>query len=303
MAHVAFNLGAGFVALLILPLLLMLLGAVGHILGLDSEPATVLALFHTLFNVLGIVLMLPLTRRMVRLLERRFRTAEEDEARPRHLDHTLVATPSVAIHALAMELARVSAIARRMARQALEGQDASSADLASDKSVVDGLVDASGSFASLMQRGSLPPELDNALSDALQVSRYYTDLADLAVEVAAARVSIRPLEQTELAADLDRFRRRIVALLDAADVQSQGYSPETCEEEQGAIDEEEDRLKMRLLHAATHGHLTVRPLVAHLDYARDLRRMGEQAEKAARFLAQLHTFRADDARGVPSQAA
>ena len=302
-AHVAFNLGTGLVALFVLPLLLILLGAVGGILGVGSEPATVLALFHTLFNVLGIALMWPLTARMVRMLERRFRTAEEDEARPRHLDHTLVATPSVAIHALAMELARVGTIARRMASQALADQEVSSSELSSDKAVVDGLVDAAGSFANQMQRGTLPPELDNALSDAFQVSSYYTDLADLAVEVADARGSMPPLGQTELMADLERFRGRIIALLDATDVQSENYVPEACEEEQGAIDEEQDRLKMRLLQAGTRGQLAVRPLVAYLDYARDLRRIGEQAEKAARFLAQLHTFKADDARDVPSQAA
>jgi Na/Pi-cotransporter len=62
MAHVVFNLLTGVVALLLLPWLLTGIVLLGAALDLDSAPAATLALFHTIFNVLGVALMWPLCR-------------------------------------------------------------------------------------------------------------------------------------------------------------------------------------------------------------------------------------------------
>jgi phosphate:Na+ symporter len=59
-AHILFNVLTGIVALLLLPWLLGLLGSVRELLGLDSAPAAKLALFHTAFNILGVLLIWPL---------------------------------------------------------------------------------------------------------------------------------------------------------------------------------------------------------------------------------------------------
>ena len=87
--HVIFNLITGAAALLILPLILMLIIWLQQSAGMESGPATFLALFHTIFNVLGIALLWPFTERLVRYLKTLFRAAEEDEARPKYLDKTL----------------------------------------------------------------------------------------------------------------------------------------------------------------------------------------------------------------------
>ena len=103
------------VALLVLPLLFLVVEVTGSLLGLQDIPAVTLALFHTTFNVLGVMLMVPISGRLHGFLKRRFVTLEEIEARPRHLDKTIAVSPTLALNALVLELARIATVARRMA--------------------------------------------------------------------------------------------------------------------------------------------------------------------------------------------
>lgn len=66
LAHLGFNLGTGAVALILLPVFIaFIVRGVGV-----SDPALALTTFHSAFNVLGVVLFLPLTGRFVTLLTR-----------------------------------------------------------------------------------------------------------------------------------------------------------------------------------------------------------------------------------------
>ena len=97
-AHVLFNLIAAAAALALFPALLALTRRLADALGGDGQIATALALFHTLFNVLGVLLMGPLANRLGEFLLRRFRTAEEDAARPRYdRQHSPTATTKICI--------------------------------------------------------------------------------------------------------------------------------------------------------------------------------------------------------------
>lgn len=54
-AHVAFNVLAASAALLLLPFLIHAVDALRSLLGLDASPAISLAMFHTVFNLLGVI--------------------------------------------------------------------------------------------------------------------------------------------------------------------------------------------------------------------------------------------------------
>lgn len=70
-AQVVFNVITGVVALALLPWLIGALGAARAALGLPSDPAAKLALFHTIFNVHGVLLMWPLAAPLTRWLQAR----------------------------------------------------------------------------------------------------------------------------------------------------------------------------------------------------------------------------------------
>jgi phosphate:Na+ symporter len=103
-AHVLFNLLTGIVALLLLTPLLAVVLYVGDVTGYGHEATTMLALFHTLFNLLGLVLMWPLEPFMSRVLMGRFVEAEQQGIKLRFLDHNVASVPDAAPVALCREL-------------------------------------------------------------------------------------------------------------------------------------------------------------------------------------------------------
>ncbi len=287
-AHVAFNGITGLVALSMLPVLLQGLSLVRELLNLDAQAAAVLAAFHTLFNLLGVALLLPFTRVLVHFLEERFRTPEEDEARPRYLDKNVVQTPTLATNALVMELARVGSIARRMGQAAM-GTPVRLPRIASDRAVLSSLVESVGDFCTRMRRSHLPVELDEALPNALRVSRYYAEVAELAEAIAIARLAEELRAPPELAAEVARFRAATAEFLASAGIDVEGYSPASCADALSGIEKHYQALKSDLLQAGARGQLPVREVVAQLDQLSNVRRLAQQVERGARYLSGLET--------------
>ncbi len=125
LAHVLFNVFTAIVALL---MLYPLLGAVQILvrgLALGSDLTTALAMFHTLFNLLGILLMWPLEPRMSRFLQTRFQRRQMASAALQYLDGNVAELPDAARVALGKELSRLleqySAAVGMVAREGRQG--------------------------------------------------------------------------------------------------------------------------------------------------------------------------------------
>lgn len=100
-AHILFNVLTGALALAILPLMLALVDRLG---GQDGGPGT-LAAFHTVFNLLGVVLILPFVGRFARVVMRI--VPEREQVLTRHLDATVTNVPAVAIEAARRTVAEI----------------------------------------------------------------------------------------------------------------------------------------------------------------------------------------------------
>ena len=231
--------------------------------------------------------MWPLTKGLVKFLKTRFRSSEEDESQPVYLDRNIVGTPVLAMHALANELKRVGTIARRMARGALSSESGPSEQLEKDKSILLKLELAIADFVNVMQRGNLPHELDDMLPNALRVSGYFREIAEVASSVANQQKIIRPLELPELSEKIAHFRSRVVRFLESLDVEIEDYSPENGEKEVDELMDEYHHLKSRLLRAGTRDEIPVGQMVYHLEINSSIRRIIDQAEKGARYLSGL----------------
>jgi phosphate:Na+ symporter len=286
-AHVVFNGVTGAVALAILSPLLAGLAAARTRLGMDGDPAALLAAFHTLFNVLGVILLWPALGPLVRWLETRFRTPEEDAARPRYLDRNVVATPALGLNALVMELARAGGLARDFAIAALTRPDATPAWAASRRAVLQSLLTAIAGYVALLRRGSLPPALAELLPSGLRVVRYDDEMAEVAEHVVRARRAAPRPGAGELDDVRAAFDRGVAELVAASDAAAEGFSVEGCRAQLASLQKEYQALKSRLLEAGARGDLTPDFLVEQLDRTSDVRRIAEQAEKAATHLAPL----------------
>ena len=286
-AHVIFNVFTAFIALLLLPFLLDFLKFLTSLTDISPSDTTMLALFHTTFNVLGVLILFPLTGRLVTFLNGRFHTAEEDEAQPRYLDHTVLSTPVLALHALAMELRRIGAIARRMAKGAISSESGPSPKLKADRFVLRKLVAATADFGRRMQRSHLPEDLYHQLPNAIRVSGYYNDVAELAMDIAKMQEIKTNTNHESLELQIVKFKKNTVQLLNFTDNDRPDYAMEKCRERLEDLKDEYRQLKAHFLKDATKGILTAGQLVRNLDLIARIRRVAEQAEKGARYLSDL----------------
>ena len=286
-SHVIFNVITGLVALLLLPLLLKFLSLIRQVLGQDTGPVTILAMFHTIFNILGVLLLWPLTKRMVRFLKKRFVSAEEDEARPMYLDKNVVSTPVLAMHALAKELERLGQIARRMAKGAISSEVGTSPQLGRDKVILDKLETKVGEFVNLMQRSNLPAGFDDLLPNGLRVAGYYASIAELAIMVTDKQAELHPLEDENTVTAMALFKGSVVDILKHADVEAEGYNVNSSMEKVHLLIDEYHDLKAQLLREGTRGMIQVRQMVLLQEFISYIRRIAEQAEKGARYLSGL----------------
>ncbi len=282
-AHVIFNAVTGLVALGILPVILYGVLFVRRAVSLDDAPATILALFHTSFNVLGVLLLWPFSDRMALFLERRFRTVEEDEAQPHFLDRNIVRQPVLALRALHRELQRIGSIALRSARSRMSGEPGATDAGGADRETVRRLFDAVGDFALLLQQARMPSDSAELLEEALRVGRNYSEVADLSEQIAQASARGKSLEDFSVAAALARFKAAVVGVIDAAEP---GGGSE-ADLNGRAVEATYDDLKTMLIRSATEGRLPVRELAAHLDAISLMRRMTRHAVEAG---ARLHAL-------------
>lgn len=280
-AHVLFNLLTGVLALLILPWLLDGIIALRDLLAMQAAPGTTLALFHTTFNLLGVLLMWPLAGRLTRFLEGRFRPAGEDLARAQYLDRNLVAVPDLAVIALARELERMGVLALELLRGAMAGPAMAEADRRAR--LVDTLKLTIGKFVTDLSRSSMNAATSLKLSRLLRVLRYYASVGQLAHALAAASAPLR--SGGTGTQPVQRWLAQVDLVCTAA--LAHGASAAAL---QASLDQAEasyQALKAQLLQAGASGALEIAAMEALLECCSLARRAMQQAVKAAMVLANL----------------
>ncbi|HSM22898.1 MAG TPA: Na/Pi symporter, partial [Rubrivivax sp.] len=297
-AHVIFNVVTGVVALLLLPWLIGALGVAREALDLPPDPAAKLALFHTTFNLLGVMLMWPLADALTRWLLRRFRAREEDEAQPRYLDDNVLAVPTLAMDALEREVGRTGHLALQLARSALAG--AGVAALAREEAVVARLDAAVEAFVERMNRGAMARGTAERLARTLRVQRYHETTAEQAL--AAAPLRPPAAAGAEVEARHADFVAQAHALLILCD-------PTLGEAETAAIDDAlqsgevaYQNLKAALLAAGARGNVRMADMEAALRRYSAMRRAVQQAAKAKQRLTAPASHADDTARAEPQPA-
>ncbi len=105
LAHVIFNTATAAVALVFINQMRDAVDFVSELVGISETDYTLkLAVFHTIFNVLGVILMLPLMRRLVVFIERVIREPEVDLSRPKYLSEVVEEFPNTIESALQKEV-------------------------------------------------------------------------------------------------------------------------------------------------------------------------------------------------------
>lgn len=282
-SHVAFNLLTAGVSLLVLG---PMLSAVSIIVAtLDNQPdvPTLLALFNTAFNLLGVLLMVPLARPLVAFLERRFGTDEERVAMPAHVDATVLQVPEVALSSLSLDIRRLGDFAVEMGDRAIAAGHGSSAWLRSRRLALGRLASALYDFVARLNARAMPEGAALGLSHQLRAIQHFEDIADLAAGQVGSYVmdSGAPF-LADLAAYDAMLREQLAAVWEDA---GQPGGADRALKRAAEVGEAYQAMKARLLHAAATGDISVNALDALTDRINAGRRIVEHAGKAVRRLA------------------
>ena len=103
-AHLIFNVITGTIAIVLIKPFAASVDAISAAIGIAADDYTLkLAVFHSLFNLVGIAVMLPLLGRLVTLLERSLKAKAKRISEPRYLNDSAQSFPETAVEAVRNE--------------------------------------------------------------------------------------------------------------------------------------------------------------------------------------------------------
>jgi phosphate:Na+ symporter len=287
-AHVIFNFATGIVALAILPILFWVVKVTGKILGLADVPAITLALFHTVFNVLGVLLMFPLMNKLTYFLKRRFITQEELAGRPQYLDKNVVVSPKLALNALTLELSRITIIVKQMALKVLSAEPIFIKHIAQDHDVIIKLSLAIDEFIERLEREVLTGDITEQIAMILRAQQHILACAEQAHEIAKEQITIDSIKDVELSADINRFRSEVITLMKFANIGSEGFYLDNCERQLEKVQQSYDNVKASLLNSGAQLRARIPLVIDVVEQNSHIRRMARQMLKALRLLDEVY---------------
>lgn len=294
--HVLFNLVTASVAVVLLPLMLWGVREAGDLIGLQDTPAVTLALFHTVFNLLGLALFWPMTDTLSRFLDRRFRSQAETLGRLQYLDQNVASTPSLAIDALTRELERALDIAHGNLRRALGSTLISPKDLLVGQDALGNLVPAIEAFIAHLDRDRMPPAIAVQIPAALRITNYLDDIVQLTGEMVDRGHTLDALRGTPVGDEIAGFQRAAVSVINVA--HPDRLDVQTAADLDAGYEDLQQRwhgLKDVLLTAAAEGRAPIARINPAIDVLRSSLRVTEQVVKAAHRMRGLRGTLATDA--------
>ncbi|MDX8395957.1 MAG: Na/Pi symporter [Mariprofundaceae bacterium] len=103
-AHLIFNAVTGLIAIIFMQPLMLAVDFISAYTGIADHDYTLkLAVFHTLFNLIGIIVMVPFIGRLVEFLEKTIRAGPDHFAKPKYLNDSALEFSDTAIEALRLE--------------------------------------------------------------------------------------------------------------------------------------------------------------------------------------------------------
>jgi phosphate:Na+ symporter len=103
--HLIFNVVTGILAFFLLPLFMKLIDESADLLEINQSRLTIeLAMFHSVFNLFGIIMFLPFTGMLERLLTSKIKNNKNQPFQTKYLQPSLVEVPSAAYSAIQKEI-------------------------------------------------------------------------------------------------------------------------------------------------------------------------------------------------------
>lgn len=279
--HVVFNLLASILALALLPVLLWMSVRAASLIDPAGGMASVLAVFHTLFNLVGALAMVVIFPRLLAWLDGRFVSPLEDLARLHHLDATLLEVPAIALRGLAMELGRIMPQGFGEVRRVVAAPTGSALAVPAAVSAYLRLSQEVREFIARLGATRLPADIMAALPSLIRATQHLDEALVAAENLAALPVLASATDDPASHA----LQRAACDALDLGALAAMELDhPELLDERARRLELAYEAEKDRLLTGAASGALPVGVMETLLERAQLWRRCGSVALKAQRRL-------------------
>ncbi len=287
-SHVAFNVVTAATALVLIRPLLEIAHEIGGGFGGAPTSASTLALFQTLFNVVGILVIWPFTGALQRQLQKRFRTHEEQEAQPRHLDKAVLALPYVAVDTLMREVVRINEHTVDAFRISLRFDDQYPPSFAEHR-IVRRLADEVGKYAVELSRNEMTPLLSSKLAGLMESTQQYLLVTDITEDLALMSGNVRRNLREDVLRALDDYIASIHHHLDAQNAADKNTLRRGTESYEG-VEKSYRTLKEAILRSAARGEMSMDNMDLVLQYLNQAKHGCRELTKATQRLLLVHDW-------------
>ncbi len=265
-AHVIYNIMTAVIALLLLHPFMVAAARIGPTLT-TVDPEIVLVAFHTFFNTIGVILVLPLTRWFAALIC--WMLPEREPILTKGLDTNLLSDPGIALTAVSATLSGIAAETIGMLRDLLRGMAPTASVWRRRIQEIERAIDATRAF---LESVALP-KISAAQQRRVEAALHTLDHLDRLVErCAAAQQSRRVRERADLSATLDDP----LEMLDSAIGWLAEPTPDGPDERAQAVWEvlkqHRESYRREIMASASIGRLGTNAALAAIDAHRWLRR-------------------------------
>ncbi|ASD67830.1 Na/Pi cotransporter family protein [Pseudoalteromonas piscicida] len=292
-AQVIFNVFTAMVAFAVLPVLFYLIKHFTALFGVTADPALSLALFHTLFNILGVLLIFPLNDRLAGFLMKRFCSAEETASRPRFLDNTIAQTPELAINALLLESKLVADKVLAQFDKCLLPTDKLAVEQALH--AVQSLCQQISLFIVSVEQSALSPQTTSLLAKLMRIEQYLFTCSHCVEQLVEHSPYKQLAEHHDLHAQLNEYQAQLSHFMKTS-LHEQSVTPAELSLAQETLQRLHDDVKDDLILAGTHASLAIDKMVSNINTLTEMWQLSQQWHKA------MLLIHAIEAQLSPSQA-
>ena len=287
-AQVIFNLTTGLLAFLILPVLFFLIQWLSGVFGLKALIGVQLALFHSVFNIFGVLCFLPLNNKLANFLEKRFVVHEAQPTQPKYLDSAIALSPALAINALVFELKDNAERVRNLPQINFMQSKVSPTQLSKELNIITSLSKQISEFIVTVEQNALSEEVSKQLALLLRIDEYLLTCAQVTHDIYQ---QYQQLDTTELKAfkfDINLYKDSILKNTDL-------LTDSDHDSLQLQVKKDHDAVKNKLLNLGSRGQISFTTMTQVLDILREQLFMVQQWLKALHNLNQieLQTQRAE----------
>jgi phosphate:Na+ symporter len=290
--HVIIN---GFNAVLGIALLPVVIWLASSSDSMQQYPAFSLALFHTSFNVIGVLMLTPFLKRISTWLERRFVDFSEKLGRPQYLDTNVMVSPSLAMDAFFLELKRMAELARAHAVAALNSEGAPEPRLLAQHDGLRQLVRYVEKSVTDLETDRLRSDVAVQLPMILRIANYIDEAVSYAQASAETDADVEYLLRTGERERILAYRAAVLNHFALCDPGRSDFNPDEVDGAYQALRVTWRELKTDLLDASVRGRVPVQHLNPAIDSLRMMLRVAERTTRIAIRLTEL-------GRAVPAVA-